>query len=357
MKKATAIVLMIMALVTLACSSSTIEQLLNPPTIPTITPNSTWVLPTAEAISMGETGINIPLLNTGILPLQSYHRTMTMLIQFKKPDGTNGVSEILFDQQVQNTTHDYSYMLDIRGDVADPRMVGGMAVYQINNENFTIPFKGDSAGQCQVLTALQADVIHDTLFEPALIFGSLSNLMPVALGEVVNGVTADKFVLTQDNIAATNITQMNAELWLAQPGGYVVRFTGSAIGSAYSLGVSSLDSLISWDYNVLEVNALPPLVLNDTCRISSMFVDFPQPFMSVLIGYEGNVLTFDSSEVPVMMMLWYRARMNEAGWTSLEDYLEGDNYFLRYQKGEKSVFLEIYLNPATAGSTVIVTIQ
>lgn len=357
MKKVLAFVVIMLALAALACSSSTIEQLINPPKLPTITPNSTWVLPTAGVISMDETGINIPVLNTGLSAFQSYHRAMTMLIQFTKPDGTSGVSEILFDQQVQNSGNEFSYLLDLRGDVADPRMVGGMAVYRLQNEDYTIPFKGDSAGQCSVLTELQAAVIHDTLFEPGMIFGNFTNLMPVALGEVVNGITADKFVLTQDNISAPNIVQMNAELWLAQPGGYVVRFTGSAIGSAYSLGVSSLDSLISWDYNVGEVNALPPLSLIETCQIARIFVDFPQPFKSVLIGYEGNVLTFDSSEIPVMMMLWYRARMTEGGWTTLEDYLEGDNYFLRYQLGEKTVYIDMYLNTATGGSTVVVTVN
>ncbi len=183
--------------------------------------------------------------------------------------------------------------------------------------------------------------------------------------ETVNGVTTLHYHFDQNGLPLEESS--SGEVWIAQPGGYVVKYTLSIPGPANPTG-SSVETAETLSYELTKTNAIDKIELPAGCV--PVLVDFPAMADAQDIYRSSGYMDFTSPSGAAQVVDFYDQALPPLGWTQVGPSLtpaQTDSHILEYAQGDQAltIFLDksggslevtaVLYNPAQAPQEPVLT--
>lgn len=177
----------------------------------------------------------------------------------------------------------------------------------------------------------------------------------VAKGETVNGVKADHYKVEQSSLGFGTATSQSGDVWLAQSGGYMVKYTGTAQGD-FNIFSDTTNGTTVWTYDLTGANQLKEIVLPAACADAAAAVsDIPIPPNATDQGNLGDLITFTSPDAPKTVGDYFRGALPGKGWKIVSDTNLDTVIMMTIQKDTRKYTLMISPGNANKGSSVVIT--
>jgi hypothetical protein len=312
----------------------------------------------------GETR-NIDDLSGSLDSLKSYRQRFTYSYDGKNDKGEPEKGAIEFVQEYIAATHDQHLIMRGMGlsaatptpssddktgaptggsnDAFEMFQVGGMMyMYNANSsgDQKCISFSADQKGANS----------QGPTFKPGDLVGGLSNATLIARGENVNGVLADHYSANEKDLTLGLYTSAKGDLWVAQEGGYVVKYVGEASGKTALIGKTA-EGAFKWAYDIEDANKLDKITLPAECEKAKPAEDIPIPANATDKGNFGAMITFKSPDDPAKVTEFYQKELPAKGWKADENALEG---ILSFSKDNRTLTIMISKEDS-GGCSVVIT--
>jgi hypothetical protein len=168
-------------------------------------------------------------------------------------------------------------------------------------------------------------------------------------------VKADHYKVEQSNLGFGTTTSQSGEVWLAQDGGYMVKFTGTAQGD-FTIFSDTTKGTVTWNYDLTDANKLKEIVLPTECKEAAAGIsDLPIPPNATDQGNLGDLITFTSPDAPKVVGEYYRKNLPLQGWKILSDTNMDTVVMMTIQKDTRKYSIMIASGSANKGSSVVIT--
>lgn len=172
----------------------------------------------------------------------------------------------------------------------------------------------------------------------------------------VNGVYGDHYSVTSMQINGSPVN-VDAHIWLAAPGGYVLKFQGNAEGEFNSvISGNTVTGKMNWTYEMDRINQLTEIVLPPECaevnRMSETTLPIPENATDV--NTVGPVTTFRSPDNPLAISSFYKEKLPALGYVQEEVSEFESMAILVFSKNLISFSIVISPEPE-GGSMVLIT--
>ena len=171
--------------------------------------------------------------------------------------------------------------------------------------------------------------------------------------ETINGVAAVHYRFDERALVRYRGVRASGDLWVAEQGGWVVRYTLTVQGPENTLG-PKLAGEQSWQYEAIELK--DDILLPPGCQ--SVLVDFPvAPIATGQVSYPGY-LAYTSSMPVAGVAAFYQEQLTGQGWQQAIQDAGDPQAPLLFKKVDTAVekFAAITLKPATGGTSVEVMV-
>ncbi|MEP7358531.1 MAG: hypothetical protein ABI847_14885 [Anaerolineales bacterium] len=175
-----------------------------------------------------------------------------------------------------------------------------------------VTYQRNGPNECTASVLAPGDSLIDWL-EPASILNSVIGA-DKAGSETVNGVPADHYTFDERALGGLGIAKSTGELWLATPGGYLVKYVLATKGEENAFGPGVVGTL-TWDYELTGANQPTAIQLPPDCPAG--FVDAPLLPDAANIRKLPSLLTYDTASSLAEAAAFYQNEIPGLGWTVL----------------------------------------
>lgn len=356
-------IILVLVLSSLACSSefrnSIIDRL--PDEVGEVLTNpgqiATLVVNEVAEINNEETGNSMQPhfddMDYGMETLDSFRFRFTQSLKGTDDEGNTTNITVVNDQEVIKSLQIAHMRMETTTEVKPLQIV---EVYRFSNEVFML----DEVGECTAFTE-NLDVLDAGGNDLGLssIFSNLDigNLKQQA--EMINGVLTNRYQVKNVEMVNSTLTNVNAQIWYAQEGGYIVRFAGEAQGEAYSeTEDSKVSGTIHWEYDLTDINSITEILLPKNCQLAaeSGVNDLPVPDNAQDLSIIGSMLSFNFPDDASRLADFYRLEMPGAGYILSDETVYDDFYVFTYLKAEETITIMISA-VNSGGSDAIITVE
>jgi hypothetical protein len=304
-----------------------------------------------EAVPAGEVG-SISDLNQGMDTLKSYRMQYVYAFDGKDDQGNPSKGSITSTQEVINGSTDSHVSYEATGDAASSGNAGKIEMYQIGKDSYMISADEQGKEQCAAFSSGDQSNPQDTLFKPSDFLDGVTDARLVKKGETVNGVKADHYTFDQTNMPSSGYTAASGDLWIAQDGGYMVKYVGKSTGSSSIFAAGKDVGEITWDYNLTDINAITEIKPPENCAAPGLSSDIPMPPNTTVDSSFSGLTTLKSTDDTKTVADFYRSTMPSQGWKIDSDNALGDMVMLSLTKADRQ--LSIVITKEDAGGTSII---
>jgi hypothetical protein len=312
----------------------------------------------ATAVSGATPAAGIPQTEnaqTGLDKLESYRMNYNMVIDGKDAAGKAAKQELKLIQEYIKSSNNMH--MSIQGSGWATELGGnGLDFYQMDKTSYILTTAKDATKPtCMSFSSDKPTFDKSQLMSMDELMGAIQSKDLVARGETVNGVKADHYKLSKADLGFGVVTSQSGEVWVAQEGGYLVRFIGQADGD-FSLSDDKIKGKVTWTYDLLQVNKLTAITLPAECKASSdALKDLPIPTNATEKNSVGDLITFTSPDAPKVVGEFYRKELIAKGWKILSDSNLDTVVMLSIQKDTRK--FQIMITPGTndKGTAVVIT--
>ncbi len=322
---------------------------------------ATLIVDGVENLGTQDNGSSQPAydnLNYGMDQLESYRFLFMQSLQGEDEAGNATNITVVNNQEVIKSLQFIHLYVETRNDV---RSLGVNELYRYGNETYLVNSDGENgATDCSLITE-NMDSSNNNEYELGL-SSIFSNLV---LGELqeqsvdMNGVITDHYLVTGVNMVNSTLTDVIADVWIAQDGGYIVRFAGRANGTGYSeIDNLNINGVVSWDYGMTDVNNIGNIPLPEVCQLATVggINEIPVPENAYDVSQIGSMKSFTSPDASSLLADFYRSEMPVNGYSLSDETAYDDFYVLTYTKAEETIVVMIS-GLTGGGSDAILTIE
>jgi hypothetical protein len=232
--------------------------------------------------------------------------------------------------------------------------LGDMDIYQVTAGVFmySAPQNGENPS-CLALGSGQSTFDPNSI-NPAGLMKNITVDQLIARGEMVNGVLADHYTVKNADMGWGEATSQSGDVWLAQDGGYAVKFTGQAQGT-FDI-VTTFTGSITWNYDLTNVNQVNSIVLPPECTSQqNLLSDYVFPPNTTDLSQSGNMTVFSSLDKPADVSAFLQKNLPDKGWTiDLVDASTGSDITILISKAGKKMQITITSDSSTGGCSVFI---
>lgn len=312
----------------------------------------------ATAVSGATPAAGAPQISdamAGLDKFDSYRMAYNMTIEGKDANGKAAKQQIKLTQEYIKSKDSMHMAMQGSGWEIESQ-AGAFDIYQIGKTGYIMTTTKDNPKPtCISFSSDQPTFDKSQLISPDDLMGAIQSRDLVARGEMVNGVKADHYKLSKAEFDFGVMTSQTGEVWIAQDGGHLVRFTGQAEGD-FSLSADKIKGKVTWTYDLLDVNKLTAITLPPECKASADAIkDMPIPANAAEQGSFGDIITFTSPDAPKVVGAFYRKELVAKGWKILSDSNLDTVVMLSVQKDTRKY--QIMITPGTndKGTAVVIT--
>ena len=304
----------------------------------------------ASAAAVDETS-NIPDIEAGLESLASYRARFTFSFEEKDDDGKERKGSLEFVQEVIAESKDKHIRMAGAGLGDEASEGGAFELFTVGGVSY-IYSMDDGVARCISFSSDESESNPAAMFKPNDVLGGLNKARLVERSVTVNGVKTDHYVVDQSGMDAGVFSAASGDIWVAQDGNFVVKYTGTATGKVELLG-SDANSTVTWNYQLEEINTLSSIELPPECVAQKPADDIPVPAGATDKGQFGGMITFKTTDTAEQVAEFYQAEMPAQGWTEGEASEFGGIRTLSFTKDDRS--LSIMISPGDDGTSVIIT--
>ncbi len=194
--------------------------------------------------------------------------------------------------------------------------------------NHMVINQGGSNGACSVVKSSGSD--QPNLPDPAAMLPPVLGAQTAVPTGDIAGLAVNHFSFDQRAIAFPGQGQATGEMWLAETGGYLVKYSLSAKGGSDFFG-QDMQGTMTWDYQLSDVNGAPQAALPDDCPPG--VIDAPPTDDAQIITDRPGVLEFTTNESVKDVAGFYQDKLPPLGYIPASDpYLSTAFAWLSYKK-------------------------
>jgi outer membrane lipoprotein-sorting protein len=370
------VLIVALALAALACNfgaptPSTPETSTSVPQGTTVAQATSGTQPTAEAGSTssapqptkssggggGAATRSIDNIKQGLDNVTSYSASMTMNFQGKDENGKDLTGKIdMIDESIQETK---SRHVKIAVESSNETGNGTFEIFKLGETSYMYTASNEQ-GQpfCLSMEGQNTGLEDNPLFQADQFLGSINDANLVESGVTVNGFVTDHYAFDQSNVTSKEaFTSIKGDFWVAQDGGYVVKYTATIVGKlGGAFGSSSQDDgTMDWEYNLNKVNESFEITLPDECKNAGASEDIPVPDNATDKTVVGGQIIFKSPDAPDQVAQYYRDELVKLDWVAGDETAMGDLFILNYTKDNRKLSITISKDQTSGGSSVLIS--
>ncbi len=334
---------------------------LPPPPTPTQTPQPTATAtplpPPTETPQPEAVAPELSSINSNVDKLDSFRLNMTFKV--KGTDADDKVTDMtmtLVQEVVRASKSIHFAMSGFNEMFASSGLdVDSMEIYQLDKSSYLIMKAANQATPtCMSFTGEEA-TFDESAMDPGTMMKDITPGALIARGEMVNGVKTDHYNVENAGVGFGDVKSASGEVWIAQDGGYAVRFTGEAEGT-FDLA-TTLTGNMTWSYDLKDINQTFTIELPAICASQqSALGDLPLPDNATKVNSLGQMITFSSPDKPDVVAQYFRTNLPGKGWKITEDSAMGASLvMLTVQKDSQVLSVMIAADDQSGGSSVIIT--
>jgi hypothetical protein len=306
-----------------------------------------FVLGTGKGSSQGSAdasleGYFLPDPSIGLDTLQSFSQSLSISFTGTQDGNTLAFTDSYHQDlnRERNTQFTISDITNSEG--IQEKIIGGNAGEAYYSK------VGDD--KCQVSWGDRAEGIEP--FVPAKLLPPLLAANEAGLEEI-NGVQTRRYEFNTVSLDYPSNTAVDGQVWLAEGGGYVVKFTMHIQDDDGYFGEGVKGEQV-YDYELSQINALSGPELPEGCM--AVLTDFPAMPDAVDLQRLPGVLAYTSSSDVSQIQGYYEQELTGQGWTLGSSYLlkEGGANLVFQQVEENKI---AYISLQEAGTDIWVTVQ
>ncbi len=262
-------------------------------------------------ISLPASG-SLPALDdvtAGLDQLQSYRLDLQVHFTGKNEQGQDFLASIETHEEkvaAEDTRH---FMFLSNGQTALP---AALEYYQVGGKGYTLSTAMGSNPTCMEVGAESFQYGSGLALLPQEVFQNNASSQRVAQGEVVNGIASDHYHIQQSYPAQSGLEKKEGDLWVAQQGGYIVRFSGFLQGQVALSDING-QGVIGWDYNLTDANQVSSIAIPEECQSQSeQHIPIPDSAQSLI--QTNTLISFTTPDGLESVVDFYRQGLPEQGW-------------------------------------------
>ena len=300
----------------------------------------------------GGDSVSIDNLSNGLTTLKSYRMRYTMSFSGKDDNGKEQTGSLeLMQEYIAASKNMHTKMNGTDSNITNTKSTGAFELFQIDNTSYI--YTSDSTSDQKCISYSSADTSQSGMadfIKPADLLGGLHNAKLIKKGDNVNGVAADQYQAEQKDLAFGTFTAVSGNLWVAQDGGYVVKYAGEATGKAALIGKGTTGTF-KWEYNIEDANKVESIQLPPECAAAKPADDIPVPPNATDKGNFGTIITFKSPDDAAKVIDFYKQELPGKGWKESDSSVES---MLSYTKDARNLTI-IISKEDSGGSSVMIT--
>ncbi len=212
---------------------------------------------------------------------------------------------------------------------------------------------GDICTQVTAESAPQAN----TMMDPNSIIGSVRGAQRLGT-ETVNGVPTVHYKVDASNMNVLGYLNSDGDVWVADPGNYVVKYTlqATSTGKESFFGSALGEGTIKWDYEVSDVNQ--PIDIQPPANCGGAAEDIPMMPDAQDQAAMGGMSTYSSPSALKDVIAFYDKEMKAKGWAEQEGTMSTDAMSMKtYTKDGRTVQIIITADSSSDKTSVMITEQ
>ena len=289
----------------------------------------------------------------GMDSLESYRFRFLQSVEGVDEEGNTNIINIVNDQEAIRSLQITHIRMETTSEIKPLRM---FEAYRVGNEVYLL----DEQEGCTAFTE-NLDVLHSGSNDLGLasIFSQLEIGAVKEKAVMVNGVLSDRYQVKNVAMENATLTDVDAQIWYAQDGGFIVKFTGEAQGDAYSeIEDSRISGRIRWSYDLSDINGIVEIQLPRNCQLAAQggVNDIPVPDDAQDLSKIGSMLSFNSPKEAGILADFYRSAMPAAGYNLSDETVLDDFFVITYIKAEETITIMIS-GLDSGGSDAIITVE
>jgi hypothetical protein len=321
---------------------------------------ATKVEPTAESKPSGSTGAatdgetrDIKDISGSLDSLKSYRLRFTFSFDGKDDQGKPQQGGMEFVQEIITSSKDQHIRWSATGDAAANSPQRAFEFFQVGGTSYIYSAEGQATQKCVGMTSGQDTGSMGAAFKPSDVVGGLEHAKLVGKGETVNGVVTDRYSFDQNALSFGTFASAQGDAWIAQDGGFLVKYVGTATGKNSFLTSKSAEGTFIWEYNLTDANKVGAIDLPKECEGQQPADDIPVPENATDKAGFGKMITFKTPDTTANVAQFYKQRMPKQGWQAGEESGFGELQTLNYSKDGRKISITI-TKEEQGGSTVLI---
>jgi len=197
---------------------------------------------------------------------------------------------------------------------------GGLEVYQVRKASYVFNPRAQGSNRCTRTSQL---VDPTAVLKPSEILSGLQTATLVKRGETVDNMSTDHYAADSTGFTAGQYATAGADIWIAQNGGYVVKYTGRAVRKDPKLDAGG-ESAVTWDYRIEEANRIDAIQLPPECLTAKppnmlmtarLSKDIPLPGVITRQNTANAITTLYTPDDAGTVEAYYKQELATRGWS------------------------------------------
>jgi hypothetical protein len=292
-------------------------------------------------------------VSAGLGNLNSYKASFSMTFEGKE-NGQPKTSTMAFTEEfVKDPPAKRTVITGLGGMLGDtgtptPDQSSGIESIEVGGKMYSK--MGDICTQVTAESGPQANAMMD----PGSIIGGVRGAQRVG-NETMNGVPAVHYKLDVSGLETLGYLNGSGDVWVAEPGNYVVKYVFQATGTDKLFGGSSSEGTIKWDYEVSDVNQ--PIDIQAPADCGGAAEDIPMMDDAQDQAAFGEMSTYSTPSAFDDVVAFYEEEMKANGWVEAEEggmSTEGMS-MKNYTKDGRKVQVVITADSSSGKTSVMIT--
>ncbi len=292
-------------------------------------------------------------ISSSLEDLDSYSMRFTFSFDGKNDQGKAEKGSMEIIQEVIRASKDQHIRFSATGDASDNTGAGTFEIFQVGGVSYMHSPEGQDGPSCLSASSDQSAPTDNQMFKPGDIVGGIEDATLVQQGETVNGVKADHYTFDQGGLSFGSFAAAKGDVWVAQDGGYLLKYIGEATGKAGLFGSASTEGTFAWEYNVEKINDLEAIDLPQACVDQQPATDIPLPENATDKANFSGIITFKSEEAPAEVAAFFTKELPGQGWEAGEASELGDLQSLTFTKEGRTLSITITKEEQGGSSTLV----
>lgn len=193
-----------------------------------------------------------------------------------------------------------------------------------------------------------------TMMDPNSVIGGVRGAQRVG-NETINGVPTVHYKIDVTGLEAMGYLNGDGDVWVAESGNYVVKYTFQATGSNKLFGGSSdSEGTVKWTYEITDVNQ--PIDIQAPADCGGTAEDIPVMADAQDQAAFGEMNTYSTASSFEDVVAFYEKEMKVNGWTEAEGGMSADGLSMKdYTKDGRKVQIMISADSGGGKTSVMIT--